>query len=282
MLLLRLSDEEDDDERGIRVKGNLNEFTNEMLQQMFERFGEVEKCVVMEDKIKRGRKGFGFVYFKNKEDVEKCLQQGKTIQIENGMVLSLEKSSRNKSLAIGPIAIGASEEDMFDLIRGYGDVVDIECPEEGDSRTLFVEFKRRKDADQAKNSLHKKVYRGAELHVVWADSEILSNSLHINYDSRQANELGKEQFNEQLIKERFELIGGNPVKRVELQITDYGLYRGNGLVFFSNTFGGEKTAEKVYEYSCKHDIIINSIKLNVKRKEDRSQRLHALTSITIV
>jgi RNA recognition motif-containing protein len=63
--------------------GNLNyRMTEDSLQKMFEKYGEVVSAKIIMDKYSGRSKGFGFVEMANKDDGEKAIQELNESEVE--------------------------------------------------------------------------------------------------------------------------------------------------------------------------------------------------------
>lgn len=63
--------------------GNLNyRMTEETLQELFAKYGEVVSAKIIKDKYSGRSKGFGFVEMENKEDGEKAIQELNDSEVE--------------------------------------------------------------------------------------------------------------------------------------------------------------------------------------------------------
>ncbi len=49
--------------------------TDEDLQELFTKYGEIEECVIIKDKFSNRSKGFGFVTFINDDDADKAVEE---------------------------------------------------------------------------------------------------------------------------------------------------------------------------------------------------------------
>ncbi|KAA6386844.1 MAG: hypothetical protein EZS28_017630 [Streblomastix strix] len=204
-------EDEDDDERGIRFKGQLQDMNIQEITAEFAHFGPVDRCFIKQgDNGRPGRnKEFGFVYFQREEDAQNLLSRMKFVDFSNNRRVYLEKSNRNKNLAACPIP-GSNIEDLYQLFRNFGRFKlrqnveiningikieergmyeEIEFPSELNYNTFYVEYMTRSEAKEAKTHLDGTSINGQRIQVVWADSEILENSLHITFPKRKANEM---------------------------------------------------------------------------------------------
>ncbi len=63
--------------------GNLNyRMTEETLQELFAKYGEVVSAKIIKDKYSGRSKGFGFVEMENKDDGEKAIQELNDSEVE--------------------------------------------------------------------------------------------------------------------------------------------------------------------------------------------------------
>jgi RNA recognition motif-containing protein len=49
--------------------------TDEDLQELFAKYGDIEECVIIKDKFSNRSKGFGFVTFVNDDDADKAVAE---------------------------------------------------------------------------------------------------------------------------------------------------------------------------------------------------------------
>lgn len=49
--------------------------TDEDLQELFTKYGDIEECVIIKDKFSNRSKGFGFVTFANDDDADKAVAE---------------------------------------------------------------------------------------------------------------------------------------------------------------------------------------------------------------
>lgn len=49
--------------------------TDEDLQELFTKYGDIEECVIIKDKFSNRSKGFGFVTFVNDDDADKAVAE---------------------------------------------------------------------------------------------------------------------------------------------------------------------------------------------------------------
>ncbi|KAA6397697.1 MAG: hypothetical protein EZS28_006778 [Streblomastix strix] len=142
---------DEDPEVGIKFTGNFNANAYDKIRNFFSKFGEVE-LNFKDSKVEE--MGSGYLYFKNSENVNKVFEQyGYRVKVDKEIILNLEQTSKNKSLAMTCIDSSVSRDFLFDKLKSYGKIRSIEYPDDGDHETVFVEYASRRDAEIAKEKL---------------------------------------------------------------------------------------------------------------------------------
>ncbi|KAA6392300.1 MAG: hypothetical protein EZS28_012173 [Streblomastix strix] len=86
-------------EVGIKFSGDFNIRAHDKIRNFFSKFGEVE--LNFKDNKMEEEKGFGYVYFKVPDHINKVFKQyGYRVKIDKETILTLEQTHRNKSLAM--------------------------------------------------------------------------------------------------------------------------------------------------------------------------------------
>ncbi|KAA6392534.1 MAG: hypothetical protein EZS28_011941 [Streblomastix strix] len=195
-------------------------------EEVEESEGEVDQFIFKANGIQS--KGFGYVYFKNSDDMNKVFKQ-----------------------------------------NGYRVIRSIEYPDEGDHETVFVEYTKRTDAEQAKLKLEElaKLYQ-KPWRVMWVDASLLNCSVFITFNKHDANqEKSNGTFNENKIAEEFKQ-RFRKVRRVTLKIDNNGRYIDNGIVYFENNFSGEQAAILSCGKYYPNEILVGKVKVKVERRSD--------------
>ncbi|MBQ4243728.1 MAG: hypothetical protein II702_02335 [Clostridia bacterium] len=73
------------------VGGLLPSFTKKDLFNYLSQFGEIEKGIIMTDKLTGKSRGFGFIIFNEKETIDKIMKKG-NCHILNGKLIECKRS----------------------------------------------------------------------------------------------------------------------------------------------------------------------------------------------
>ncbi|KAA6366959.1 MAG: hypothetical protein EZS28_037514 [Streblomastix strix] len=141
------------------------------------------------------------------------LDHGRDIDLKHGNIW-VERAQRNATIGIYGIGKKWKLAELAENACEYGVVVDLDVAVVGGSRTLFVEYDSRLDAERAKIGMPITLDRQSQKKIngVWVDSKILNNSLRIQFNS-QDNESKGKVINESSVSKIFALYGS--VRRVE-------------------------------------------------------------------
>ncbi|KOB62895.1 hypothetical protein PFHG_04679 [Plasmodium falciparum HB3] len=72
-----------------------SKITTAKLQDIFEKYGNIEKCYVISNPITKESRNFGFVTFNNSEDAENAMNKANKMEIE-GREINVEIAKRNE------------------------------------------------------------------------------------------------------------------------------------------------------------------------------------------
>lgn len=249
--------------------GGLSYSTDDIaLKTYFEKYGPLTDYVVMKMSDSKRSRGFGFVSFKNEEDLEKCLEDkphdldGRTVDTkratprdesetkdkkgrgsERGTANGNPEDKIMRKLFIGGLNYTTSEEDMKKYFERYGpleDCVVMKFPDSGRSRGFgFIVFEKGEMVDNCqadrphvldnKTIETKRATPKTDTHQIEAKASV--TKLYVG-------NLGEEIENEEL-EEYFQQFG--KVESVE-QMTwnDTGKKRGFGFVKFNDSDAVDK------------------------------------------
>ncbi|KAJ3037313.1 hypothetical protein HDV00_001808 [Rhizophlyctis rosea] len=108
--------------------GGLNwETTDESMRAYFEKFGEVDDCVVMKDPATNRSRGFGFLTFRDSRSVDEVLQLEHTLDgkiIDPKRAIPREEQERTEKIFVGGVAADVTEDNFRDYFTRFGKVVD--------------------------------------------------------------------------------------------------------------------------------------------------------------
>ncbi|KAJ3184830.1 hypothetical protein HDU85_001509 [Gaertneriomyces sp. JEL0708] len=115
-------------EAGKMFIGGLNwETTDESMRAYFEKFGEVEDCVVMKDPSTGRSRGFGFLTFKNASSVDEVIQLEHTLDgkiIDPKRAIPREEQDRTEKIFVGGVGPDVTEEQFREYFTQFGKVID--------------------------------------------------------------------------------------------------------------------------------------------------------------
>ncbi|KAA6372194.1 MAG: hypothetical protein EZS28_032279 [Streblomastix strix] len=261
-------EDDEDPEVGIKFMGDFNANAYDKIRNFFSKFGEIDEINFKDSKVEE--MGSGYLYFKNSENVNKVFEQyGYRVKVDKETILTLEKTHKNRSLAMTCIDSSVSSEFLFDKLKSYGTIKNIEYPEDGDKETVFVEYANRKDAESAKDKLEELSKHYLQpWRVMWADDSLLNCSVFISFDKHQANqERINRTFNENKIAEEFNL-RFRKVRKIELKIDNQGRYIDNGIVYFENNYSGELAVIHCCGRQQPNEILVGKVKVKIERRKD--------------
>ncbi|KAJ3149687.1 hypothetical protein HDU86_006864 [Geranomyces michiganensis] len=115
-------------EAGKMFIGGLNwETTDESMRTYFEKFGEVEDCVVMKDPATSRSRGFGFLTFKDPKSVEEVVQLEHTLDgkiIDPKRAIPREEQEKTEKIFVGGVGPDVSEDQFREYFMQFGKVID--------------------------------------------------------------------------------------------------------------------------------------------------------------
>ncbi|KAI8821069.1 uncharacterized protein EV422DRAFT_51264 [Fimicolochytrium jonesii] len=108
--------------------GGLNwETTDESMRTYFEKFGEVEDCVVMKDPVTGRSRGFGFLTFKDPRSVEEVVQLEHTLDgkiIDPKRAIPREEQEKTEKIFVGGVGPDVTEDQFREYFMQFGKVID--------------------------------------------------------------------------------------------------------------------------------------------------------------
>ncbi|KAJ3131509.1 hypothetical protein HDU90_008252 [Geranomyces variabilis] len=115
-------------EAGKMFIGGLNwETTDESMRTYFEKFGEVEDCVVMKDPTTSRSRGFGFLTFKDPQSVEEVVQLEHTLDgkiIDPKRAIPREEQEKTEKIFVGGVGPDVTEDQFREYFMQFGKVID--------------------------------------------------------------------------------------------------------------------------------------------------------------
>lgn len=173
---------------------------SEQLEELFSQVGPVKQCFVVTEKGSKACRGFGYVTFSMREDVQKALKEITTFEGCKINVSVAKKKLRNKSkekggnensdslkkeqqpkkakvadkkarLIIRNLSFKCSEDDLKTIFAQYGAVLEVNIPRKPDGKMrgfAFVQFKNLLEAGKALKSMNMKEIKGRTVAVDWA------------------------------------------------------------------------------------------------------------------
>lgn len=150
----------------IEVLGIPFDVETDELKYYMRKFGEIEDCVIMKDRVTRQSRGFGYVTFNTAEDARKATAaqhnlNGRTLEVkvatpkDEMMPSASRKGGRIFVARIPPQVTDGMFRSYF---QKYGVVVDAYMPKDAGSRTHrgigFVTFENAESVDKIMNETH--------------------------------------------------------------------------------------------------------------------------------
>lgn len=173
---------------------------SEQLEELFSQVGPVKQCFVVTEKGSKACRGFGYVTFSMREDVQRALKEITTFEGCKINVSVAKKKLKNKSkekggnensespkkeqkpkrakvadkkarLIIRNLSFKCSEDDLKTIFAQYGAVLEVNIPRKPDGKMrgfAFVQFKNLLEAGKALKSMNMKEIKGRTVAVDWA------------------------------------------------------------------------------------------------------------------
>ncbi|KAA6401652.1 MAG: hypothetical protein EZS28_002820 [Streblomastix strix] len=252
----------DETKRCIFILGKIHIFSDDEIWDILAKRGKLEKILLKYNIQTGSQKGFAFAVYKSEQEMDRVLAQGQIIDIRNIRIF-LNKMQQSTNIMIYSIKSNVPIEKMAEEACSYGQVVNLEVMSIAGGKTLFIEYNKRLDAEQAKSGLcHRFTGKGGyEILIKWADSKILNNCLHIRFQ-KQLNDKSGKVVNEKSITQLFAKYGA--VKRVEfLRDAQFNIL-GDAFVSFENNASGQVSALSFMQDLPLKTIQIGSIQCTVK------------------
>ncbi|TPX68233.1 hypothetical protein SpCBS45565_g03232 [Spizellomyces sp. 'palustris'] len=97
------------------------------MRAYFEKFGEVEDCVVMKDPATGRSRGFGFLTFKDSRSVEEVVQLEHTLDgkiIDPKRAIPREEQDKTEKIFVGGVGSDVTEDQFREYFMQFGKVID--------------------------------------------------------------------------------------------------------------------------------------------------------------
>ncbi|XP_038067714.1 ELAV-like protein 1-B isoform X2 [Patiria miniata] len=142
--------------------------SQEEMRSLFGKFGEIESCKLVKDKITGQSLGYGFVNYMKPADASKALTMLNGLRLASKMIkVSYARPSsqaiKDANLYISGIPKNYKQEDLDKLFAPYGHIITSRLLYDQDSSTTgrsrgvgFVRFDKRVEAERAIEALHDK------------------------------------------------------------------------------------------------------------------------------
>ncbi|XP_071846456.1 ELAV-like protein 1 isoform X3 [Apostichopus japonicus] len=143
------------------------EMNQEEIKELFGKFGEIESCKLVKDKLTGQSLGYGFVNFMKASEAAKAKDTLDGLKVEKKKLkVSYARPSspaiKDANLYISGIPRMYSEKELQNLFAEYGEIITSKLLyDNGTSRGVgFVRFDRRQQAEAAINALHNTIPPG--------------------------------------------------------------------------------------------------------------------------
>lgn len=239
------ANDDDNDEESPQANGLANLFvgdlarnaTEEEIEKVFSRYGEVLNVDIKRDKVTHNNLGYGFVQFRTREQAMEAKERLNGIEICNRKV-RLGWAQKNTTLFIGDLDGTVSTAQLREIFRKFGEIVEEETfVKAGSGKYGFVRYKLRQDAERAKSEMNRQLIGSRSVRIGWGDNSIQKHCVHVQFDPLAGGHL-----EEDTLMEQFQSYG--PVSSVSLPRNPAGRLKGYGFVHFEDGDEGENAAGK--------------------------------------
>ncbi|XP_006146923.1 RNA-binding protein 28 isoform X2 [Tupaia chinensis] len=174
--------------------------SSKQLEELFSQVGPVKQCFVVTEKGSKVCRGFGYVTFSMREDVQRAIKEVTTFEGCKIDVTVAKKKLRHKTkekgknensefpkkepkpkkakaadkkarLIIRNLSFKCSEDDLKTLFTQFGTVLEVNIPRKPDGKMrgfAFVQFKNLLEAGKALKGMNMKEIKGRMVAVDWA------------------------------------------------------------------------------------------------------------------
>ncbi len=135
---------------------------------------KVKKAKIVIDSKTNKSRGYGYLQFVLKEEAERCLNEMNNTTL-NGLALRIMFSSaepkynENANLLVKNIALDASQQEIFNLFKSYGNIISAKLetyPNSKDSRGFaYIQFQEDASAEAALAATNNLEFKGKKLEV---------------------------------------------------------------------------------------------------------------------
>lgn len=211
--------------------------TEEDIEKIFSRYGEVLNVDIKRDKVTHNNLGYGFVQFRSREQAMHAKDNLNGVEICNRKV-RLGWAQKNTTLFVGDLDGTISTVQLREIFGKFGELVEDETfVKAGSGKYGFVRFKMRQDAERAKSEMNRQLIGSRNVRIGWGDNSIQKHCVHVQFEPFQASNL-----EESSLLKHFMVYG--PVISVSLPRHNNGRLKGYGFVHFEDCDEGEKAAGK--------------------------------------
>ncbi|KAJ5078424.1 trivet isoform i [Anaeramoeba ignava] len=229
---------EEDNDFGSLFVGDLtpNE-TEENLKKIFGNFGEVSEVKIKRDPQTHNSLGYGFVTMKNHKDALNAKEKLHGEEL-NGRKIRIGWAEQHTNLFIGDLDSSVTDEQLRKIFSKFGPIYEHETFVKN-GKYGFVRFKHAAHAKKAKNEMNGQKLGSRPIRIGWGSGNIKRNTVHFEFDPRQANKLTAEK-----LKEKFAAFG----QVITIQLPQRGnTPRGFGFVHYSESSEGEESAAQAIQ-----------------------------------
>lgn len=133
--------------------------TDATFKEYFEKFGEVEDCIIIRDMMTGKSRGFGFVTFSQEADTQQAMRQDHAIdgrKVELQYAVPREdmepKAPKSKKVFVGRLLVEDKEDDLKEYFEQFGAVTDVYIPINQHNQTsrcfAFVTFESEETVEK--------------------------------------------------------------------------------------------------------------------------------------
>ncbi|EPR78786.1 RNA binding protein [Spraguea lophii 42_110] len=134
---------DDSKERTLFIKGFDRDYTEIMLEQKLEKFGEIVSVRMPRDRQRNVNKGFAYVEFKNKKSAEKVLQHKDNLSLGLDAVIDVPKEkteSTGKTIFVKNLPYICEADSVKEYFSQFAPIKNIRLPRDYEDKTRIKGF----------------------------------------------------------------------------------------------------------------------------------------------
>eukprot|EP00455_Lapot_gusevi_P034829 TRINITY_DN3853_c0_g1_i1.p1 TRINITY_DN3853_c0_g1~~TRINITY_DN3853_c0_g1_i1.p1 ORF type:complete len:832 (+),score=192.65 TRINITY_DN3853_c0_g1_i1:132-2627(+) len=214
--------------------------TEEILTEVFSKYGDVIEVDVKRDPVTHNNLGYGFVQFKSRAEAATAKQQLDGVEVA-GRTIRCGWAQKNTTLFVGDLDPTVDNQKLVQIFSPFGPIVSHETYAY-QGKYGFVCFRYRSDAEKARSQMDGKVVGSRVLRVGWADSNPKRNCVYVQFNPAQ---LTLAEFNERVLMHAFQPYG--TLDKVHLPRHPDGTLKGMAFCHFADDAQGADSASRAIQ-----------------------------------